>query len=260
MASQEGSETSLFGLSGARERMREKKNGALRSAKLSASLASKIKTKIINNSSTIKVSLKRNNKALALALNAEKANAQRLTQEKTALQKEVEQCHFHNAALRHKLCLLNNTLKEMEKLMAVIKTARLSEFCTSSASLSNGQKNSITEDSWADDSTEGQLVRPAVMLLKAPVSKLCDGGRQDGSSTAVQTSPVDLQRPVPDKSQEIVPVVSKDTLSQHLAEKSQSPQAENMKKPGEALETEEALVDCHGFGETLYATRQNPSR
>nr|XP_013807588.1 PREDICTED: shugoshin-like 2 [Apteryx mantelli mantelli] len=212
-----------------------------------------------NNSSTIKVSLKRNNKALALALNAEKANAQRLTQEKTVLQKEVEQCHFHNAALRHKLCFLNNTLKEMEKLMAVIKTARLSEFYTNSASLSSGQKNSITEDSWADDTTDARLVRPAVMLLKAPVSKLCDGGRQDGSSTAVQTSPVDLQRPVPDKPQEIVPVVSKDTLPQQLAEKSQSPQEENVKKPCEAVETEEAFVDCHVLGESLHATRQNPS-
>ncbi|XP_025971777.2 uncharacterized protein LOC112992674 isoform X2 [Dromaius novaehollandiae] len=145
----------------------------------------------------------------------------------------------------------------MEKLMAVIKTARLSEFYTSSASLSSGQKNSITEYSWDDDTVDGRLVRPAVMLLKAPVSKLCDGGRQDGSSTAVRTSPVDLQRPVPDKHQEIVPVASKDTLPQQLTEKSQFPQAENV-KTCEAMETEEAFVDCHVFGESLHATQQNP--
>ncbi|XP_010218709.1 PREDICTED: shugoshin-like 2 [Tinamus guttatus] len=204
-----------------------------------------------NNSSTIKVSLKRNNKALALALNAEKANAQRLTQERAVLQKEVEQCHFHNAALRHKLCFLNSTLKEMEKLMAVIKTARLSEFYTSFASVSNDQNNNKTEDSWADDTTDGQLVRPAVVLLKAPVSKQCDEGRKNGSSSAVQTSAVDLQPPVPNKTQEFVPVVSRDTLPQELGE--------NVKKPHEAIETREASVECHVLGECSLATQQDPS-
>ncbi|KGL81302.1 hypothetical protein N309_05332, partial [Tinamus guttatus] len=164
---------------------------------------------------------------------------------------EVEQCHFHNAALRHKLCFLNSTLKEMEKLMAVIKTARLSEFYTSFASVSNDQNNNKTEDSWADDTTDGQLVRPAVVLLKAPVSKQCDEGRKNGSSSAVQTSAVDLQPPVPNKTQEFVPVVSRDTLPQELGE--------NVKKPHEAIETREASVECHVLGECSLATQQDPS-
>ncbi|KAM7096922.1 uncharacterized protein J5F26_009641 isoform 1-T1 [Ciconia maguari] len=259
MASWEASKTSFFSLSGVRERMREKKNGALRTAKLNASLASKIKTKIINNSSTIKVSLKHNNKALALALNAEKANAQRLTQEKTILQKEVEQCHFQNAVLRHKLSFLNNTLKELENIMAAVKMARLSEFHTSSASLSNSQKSSMTEDSWADDIADGQLVRAVGMPMRVPISKLRDAGQQGGSSTAVQTSSLELQKPASNEPLEIMPVASKDTLPLQLAEKPQSPQEENGKKPTEAMEAQEDFLDSHIFGEALCATQQNPN-
>ncbi|NXA48463.1 SGO1 protein, partial [Nothocercus julius] len=125
------------------------------------------------------------------------------------------------------------------------------QFYTSFASLSNGQKNNITEDSWADDTTDGQLVRPAVVLLKAPVSKQCDGGRQNGSSAAVQTSAGDLQPPVSNKTQEFVPVVSKDTVPQQLGE--------NVKKPHEAVETKEASVECHVLEECLLATQQDSS-
>uniref|UniRef100_A0A8C8B3B8 Shugoshin C-terminal domain-containing protein n=1 Tax=Otus sunia TaxID=257818 RepID=A0A8C8B3B8_9STRI len=258
MASWEASETSFFSLSGVRERMREKKKGALRTAKLNASLASKIKTKIINNSSTIKVSLKHNNKALALALNAEKANAQRLTQEKTILQKEVEQCHFQNAALRHKLSFLNNTLQELENLMAAVKMARLSEFHTSSASLSNGQKSSVTEDSWANDTADGQLVRALGMPMRVPISKVYDAGQQGSHSTAVQTSLLGLQGPASNEPLEIVPIASKDALQPQPAEKSQSHWEENGKKPAEAMETQ-AFLDFPIFRETFCATQQNPN-
>ncbi|PKU48072.1 shugoshin-like 2 [Limosa lapponica baueri] len=259
MASREGLETSFFSLSGVRERMREKKNGALRTAKLNASLASKIKTKIINNSSTIKLSLKHNNKALALALNAEKANAQRLTQEKIVLQKEVEQCHFQNAVLRHKLSFLNNTLKELENLMAAVKLARLSEFHTSSASLSNGQKSSMSDDSWAYDVADGQLMRAAGMPMRVPISKLRDAEQQGGSSTAVRMSSLDLQRPASNEPLETMPVASKDTLPPQPAEKPQSHQEENGKKPTEAMEAQEAFLDSGIFGEDLCTTQQNPN-
>ncbi|OWK55351.1 Shugoshin-like 2 [Lonchura striata] len=289
MAAWEAAEMSFFSLSYARERMREKKKGALRTAKLNASLASKIKTKIINNSSTMKISLKQNNKALALALNAEKVNAQRLTQEKTILQKEVKQCHFQNAVLRHRLYFL---------------------FHTNSASLSSGQKSIMTEHSWVDDIVDGQLLSlpfedravfggahmwpvvksagfwpvvyekhdPLLLLLltrvtqipmRVPISKLHDAEQQDGSSTAVQTSsgelqkPVsnagELQRPASNEALKIVPVASKDTLPPQHNEKPQFHQEDNGKKVTEAMATEGAFHDSHIFGEVLCSTEQNPN-
>ncbi|XP_009897400.2 shugoshin 2 [Dryobates pubescens] len=236
--------------------MREKKKGALRTAKLNASLASKIKTKIINNSSTIKVSLKHNNKALALALNAEKANAQRLTQDKAILQKEMEQCHFQNAVLRHRLSLLENALNEVENIAAAVRTAQLPEFCASSTSFSNGQKSSLTEDSWANDIADGQLVRAAVMPMRVPISKVCDSKQQGSHSTEVQISSQHLQRPASNESPETVPVASKDVLP---AGKPQSHQEDNGKKPAEAMEAQEVLLESHIFGEALCATQQNPN-
>ncbi|XP_037999533.1 shugoshin 2-like [Motacilla alba alba] len=269
MAAWEAAEMSFFSLSDVRERMREKKKGALRTAKLNASLASKIKTKIINNSSTVKVSLKQNNKALALALNAEKANAQRLTQEKTILQKEVKQCHFQNAVLRHRLSFLNDMLKKMDNLVAAAKMAELSEFHINSASLSSGQKSIMTEDSWADDIVDGQLLRFTQIPMRVPISKLHDTEQQAGSSTALRTSSGELQRPVSNAGElqrpasnealKIVPVASKDTLPPQHDEKPQFHQEENGKKVTETMATEGAFHDSHIFGEILCSTEQNPN-
>ncbi|XP_063256459.1 shugoshin 2-like [Prinia subflava] len=266
MAAWEAAEMS-FSLSSVMERMREKKKGALRTAKLNASLASKIKTKIINNSSTMKISLKQNNKALALALNAEKANAQRLTQEKAVLQKEVKQCHFQNAVLRHRLSFLNNMLKKMDNLMAAAKMAELSEFHTNSASLSSGQKSSMIEESWADDIADGQLLRVTQVPMRVPISKLHDAEQQAGSSIAVQTSSGDLRSPACSAGElqrldsneplKITPVAPKDTLPPQRDEEPLFHQEENGKKVTESAE--EAFHDSHIFGEVLCTTEQNPN-
>lgn len=84
--------------------------------------------------------------------------------------------------------------------------------------------------------------------MRVPVSKLCDAGQQGGSSTAVQTPLLDLQRPATDEPLETVPVASKDTLPLQPAEKPQSHQEQNGKRQTEAMESQEAFLDSCIFG------------
>ncbi|XP_020028591.2 shugoshin 2 isoform X2 [Castor canadensis] len=135
--------------SGIKRRVRDRR---ISKTKLNVSLASKIKTKIINNSSVFKISLKHNNRALAQALSREKENSRRITTEKMLLQKEVEKLNFDNTFLRLKLNNLNKKLIEIESLMnsnliTAIEMSSLSEFHQSSFVLPASKKKRISKHS-----------------------------------------------------------------------------------------------------------------
>ncbi|KFQ27852.1 hypothetical protein N332_03656, partial [Mesitornis unicolor] len=171
---------------------------------------------------------------------------------------EVEECHFQNAVLRHKLCFLTNTWKELENLMAGVKMACPSEFCASSASLSNDQKSSMTDDSSSDYIADCHLSSSAPwMPMRVPISKRRDAGQQGGGSAVVPTSSLDLQRSASNEPLEVVPVASKDTLPPQPAEKPQFHQEENGKRPTEATEAQEAFLDSYTFEGALHNTQQN---
>ncbi|XP_025749690.1 shugoshin 2 isoform X2 [Callorhinus ursinus] len=138
---------SLF-TSGIKRHVKDKRIS--KTGKLNVSLASKIKTKILNSSSIFKISLKHNNRALAQALSREKENSRRITTEKTLLQKEVEKLNFENTFLRLKLSNLNKKLIEIEALMnnnliTAIEMSTLSEFHQSPFLLPTGKKKRVSK-------------------------------------------------------------------------------------------------------------------
>uniref|UniRef100_A0A8C4MQN0 Shugoshin 2 n=1 Tax=Equus asinus asinus TaxID=83772 RepID=A0A8C4MQN0_EQUAS len=126
-------ETGSLFTSGVKRHVKEKRIS--KPAKLNVSLASKIKTKIINNSSIFKISLKHNNRALAQALSREKENSRRITTEKMLLQKEVEKLNFENTFLRLKLNNLvwklyyENFFHQSSFLLPASKKKRVSKQC-----------------------------------------------------------------------------------------------------------------------------------
>nr|XP_012328654.1 shugoshin 2 [Aotus nancymaae] len=141
-------ETGSLFTSGIKRHVKDKRIS--KTTKLNVSLASKIKTKILNNSSIFKISLKHNNRALAQALSREKENSRRITTEKMLLQKEVEKLNFENTFLRLKLNNLNKKLIDIEALMnnnliTAIEMSSLSEFHQSSFLLSASKKKRISK-------------------------------------------------------------------------------------------------------------------
>ncbi|KAM5152065.1 shugoshin 2 [Mantella aurantiaca] len=157
----------------AKERMREKIFGTLKAAKLKTTLAAKIKSKNLNNSSILKISLKHNNRALACALTAEKEKARSLESDKMILQKEVKMLHFQNALLRQNLSIVNSMLKDIEVFMninlpAAIEISNISESTDLLATEERKSSRFSRESRLSVDELEGY--RLTGMALRVPFS------------------------------------------------------------------------------------------
>ncbi|XP_027534011.1 shugoshin 2 [Neopelma chrysocephalum] len=162
---------------------RKKRDGTLQAAKWNASLASKIKTKLMNNSSMLKVSLQQNNRALAVALSVEKENSRRLKNERICLQKEVEKLQLHNILLRQKLNGLNKTLIGIEAflndhLLTAIEISSPSENLQSSFPLS-ADPSSPTDDQFK---SARQSARSVELPLRLPLIGTANAKQQGSPS------------------------------------------------------------------------------
>ncbi|KAJ7408095.1 shugoshin 2 isoform X3 [Willisornis vidua] len=157
---------------------RKKRDGTSQAAKWNASLASKIKTKLMNNSSLLKVSLQQNNKALAVALSVEKENSRKLKNERIFLQKEVEKLQLHNILLRQKLNSLNKTLIGIE--------AYLNENLLTAIEISSPSESSFPLPADPSSPADGQFqsalqsVGPVELPVKLPL--IATANQQGGPS------------------------------------------------------------------------------
>uniref|UniRef100_A0A8C3P0L0 Shugoshin C-terminal domain-containing protein n=1 Tax=Cyanoderma ruficeps TaxID=181631 RepID=A0A8C3P0L0_9PASS len=166
----------------------KKRDGALQAAKWNASLASKIKTKLLNNSSMFKVSLQQNNKALAVALSVEKENSRKLKNEKIFLQKEVEKLQLHNISLRQKLSCVNKTLIGIdaflnENLLTAIERSSPSEDLQSSFPLSAGPSSPIGGESRNGHRSARSVELPAKLPFSATANAKLQGSPSLGGAS-----------------------------------------------------------------------------
>ncbi|XP_014810168.1 PREDICTED: shugoshin-like 2 [Calidris pugnax] len=183
MEKQATAKSSTIFISDAVKGRRKARDGTFQGAKWNASLASKIKSKLINNSSMFKVTLKQNNRALAVALSVEKENSRKLKNEKIFLQKEVEKLQLHNILLHRKLSCVNKTLIEIEaflnyNLLTAIEISSLSENLQSSLPLSAGSSSAV------GDQFKGrrQSARSVELPVKLPLLASANENQQDSPS------------------------------------------------------------------------------
>ncbi|KAI7808537.1 uncharacterized protein sgo2 [Triplophysa rosa] len=130
---------------------KEKENTRMGNVKQTASVyAAKIKTKIHNTSSFFKLSLKTNNKALALALVAQKHRSREMETEVVRLRKDVQALAFDLAFQRHKNRQLFSIIREFYDSSLNWMTKAVDIFNEEDAPDSVDMEHNTTDDQMTD--------------------------------------------------------------------------------------------------------------
>lgn len=129
---------------------KEKKENTRMGKQAAAVYAAKIKTKIHNTSSFFKLSLKTNNKALALALVAQKQRSRDMETEVVRLRKDVQALSFDLAFQRHKNKQLFSIIREFYDSSLNWMTKAVDIFSEDDAPDSVDMEHSTTDDQMFD--------------------------------------------------------------------------------------------------------------
>ncbi|XP_029386192.1 uncharacterized protein sgo2 isoform X2 [Echeneis naucrates] len=129
-----------------------------KASKQTSVAASKIKNKLLNSSSFFKISLKTNNRALALALGAQKERNQHLEKEIVCLQKQVEALCFELATRKYKdrkvLLILNslhkNTLQHFDLVADLFPDSDLHQLSQDKHNLFGKSEENLAAESLTD--------------------------------------------------------------------------------------------------------------
>ncbi|RXN18112.1 shugoshin-like 2 [Labeo rohita] len=208
---------------------KEKKENPRMGKQTAAVYAAKIKTKIHNTSSFFKLSLKSNNKALAMALVAQKQKSRELEAEVVRLRKDAQTTNFDLAHQRHKNKQLFAIIREFYDSSLNWMTKAVDIFCNDEDpdnmdSEHNTSKDQMFEMEKEVGSQPDKPLCPQQDYDKSePANTAGDDPSQDKDSSAQQNTIYDseMEMTVSDTAAEIVTVETNASRTSRVTEEHQ---------------------------------------
>ncbi|XP_043104080.1 uncharacterized protein sgo2 [Puntigrus tetrazona] len=187
---------------------KEKKENIRMGKQTAAVYAAKIKTKIHNTSSFFKLSLKSNNKALALALVAQKQKSRELEAEVMRLRKDAQSTHFDLAHQRHKNKELFGIIREVYNSSLNWMAKAVDIFCNDEDPVSmdsedNASEDQIIETGEVESLRDRHLCPRQDHAHSEPVNSAKDAPSQERENTIYDS---EMEMTVSDSAAEIVTV------------------------------------------------------
>ncbi|XP_026127586.1 uncharacterized protein LOC113108599 [Carassius auratus] len=207
---------------------KEKKENIRMGKQAATVYAAKIKTKIHNTSSFFKLSLKGNNKALALALVAQKQKSRELEAEVVRLRKDAQTTHFDLAHQRHKNKQLFGIIREFYDSSLNWMSKAVDIFCNDEDPDSMDMEHNTSEDQITEmGEAESLQNRPLCPLQdhvqSEPMNSDRDAPSQERESPAQQNTIYDseMEMTVSDSAAEIVTVETSARKTSRVVEQHQ---------------------------------------